>query len=266
MLHLSRREYKAMFDHRLFADRKEAAAAFCRELHACCKRLRGIECDGEFRKTTKREITFLDTRDRTIALNKFVFRQRIDIESKVAEYTLKCRSPDRYVAAGARVTAGKGLKPKAKFEEDIGAPFDVRFSSSNSVRGPSETPESLADASRIFPVLGELERDGERCPASVHVLPVNAQYIFERVLSGPVLRFYKTEAEVALILWQDGPRGRPLVAEFSFRYGHHSEEYCSKAADRALAVFGEIQRMDWCLANSITKTAFAYSACTKHSA
>jgi hypothetical protein len=34
MLAISRREYKVMLDHRLFAERKPAAASFCRELHA----------------------------------------------------------------------------------------------------------------------------------------------------------------------------------------------------------------------------------------
>jgi hypothetical protein len=49
---------------------------------------------GEFTKTKKREIVFLDTEDETIALNGLVFRQRHDVENGTTEYTLKCRSPD----------------------------------------------------------------------------------------------------------------------------------------------------------------------------
>lgn len=60
MLPVSSREYKVMLDHSPFAERKGAAAAFCQDLRSCCKRLKGIECDGEFRKTDKREIAFLD--------------------------------------------------------------------------------------------------------------------------------------------------------------------------------------------------------------
>ena len=108
MLPVISREYKVMLDHRMFADRKTAAANLCRELHACAKRLKGIECDGEFEKTKKREIVFLDTADETINLNRFVFRQRKDLEKDITEYTLKCRSPDRYVAAGADVGPPSG--------------------------------------------------------------------------------------------------------------------------------------------------------------
>ncbi|HUE74787.1 MAG TPA: di-heme-cytochrome C peroxidase [Pirellulaceae bacterium] len=77
---ISRREYKVMLDHRHFLDRKDAAASFCRDLHSLTKRLRKVECDGEFDGTDKREIVFLDTIDETIHLNGFVFRQRTDVD------------------------------------------------------------------------------------------------------------------------------------------------------------------------------------------
>lgn len=260
MLRVSRREYKVMLDHRLFTDRKPAAEAFCRELHSCARRLKGVECDGEFKKTKKRVITFLDTRDHTINLNRLVFRQRTDAESDEVEYTLKCRSPDRYVAAGADVSAAKSLKNTRKFEEDIGSPFVVRFSHSSTTEGPKKCPVSLKDAARLFPVLGELQRDGQRCPDGLELFPVNALNPFERVLTGPVLKFHKTEAEIALILWSDGPDGRPIVAEFSFRYGQDGEEYSSKVARKAMEWFEEVQRMDWYMPGVRTKTAHVYNA------
>lgn len=83
---------------------------------------------------------------------------------------------------------------------------------------------------------------------------------FERVLEGPVLRFNKTTAEIALILWSDGAEGRPLVAEFSFRYGHDDEDYPPKVARKAMELFDEIQRLDWCLPGGRTKTQYAYRA------
>lgn len=61
MLPISRREYKVMLDHRLFVDRKESAASFCRDLSSLAKRLRKVGCDSEFDGTDKREIVFLDT-------------------------------------------------------------------------------------------------------------------------------------------------------------------------------------------------------------
>lgn len=81
---------------------------------------------------------------------------------------------------------------------------------------------------------------------------------FERVLQGPVLVFDKTEAEVALILWSDGDKGRSLVAEFSFRYKHKEEDFEPRAAGLAMEFFDELQRMDWCAPDGKTKTQFAY--------
>ena len=258
MLAISRREYKVMLDDRLFVDRKEAAASFCRDLHSLAKRLRKVECDGEFDGSDKREIVFLDTIDETIHLNGFVFRQRTDVEVGKTEYTLKCRSPDRYVAAAAEVSAGKGFKGDEKFEEDIGAPFVSRYSHSNTVENQDKEPETVKEAARLFPSLAKLRRDGDECPDRLELRPVNAMRAFERVLRGPMLVFDKTEAEVALILWSDGAKGRPLVAEFSFRYKHKEEDFDAKAARLAMEFFKELQRMDWCLPEGRTKTQFAY--------
>ena len=247
-----------MLDHRQFVDRKEAAAFFCRDLHALAKRLRKIEYAGELDGTDKWEIVFLDAIDETTHLNGFVFRQRTDVEAGKTEYTLECRSPNRFAAAAADVSAGKGLKGDGKFEEDIGAPFVSRFSHSNTVETPDKEPETLKEAARLFPALGRLKRDGEDCPDGVELRPVNLLKAFERVLRGPILVFDKTKAEVALILWSDGAKGRPLVAEFSFRYKHKEEDFDPRAARLAMVFFEELQRMDWCLPKGKTNTQFAY--------
>ena len=258
MRKISSREYKVMLDHRLFVERKVAAERFCAELHACAKRFKSVECDKQFTKTKKREIVFLDTRDETIHLNRFVFRQRHDVEKNTAEYTLKCRSPDRYVAASANVASAKGIAPDEKFEEDVGAPFVCRFSHSNTVEGSNKAPKTLGQAARLFPALGKLKRDGENCSDQLDLRPVNAMKAFERVLSGPILVFQETKAEVALILWSDGEDGRPLVAEFSFRYASKGEDFSPKAARLAMEFFEDLQRLDWCLPEGQTKTQFTY--------
>lgn len=259
MLEVTRREYKVMLDQRMFEDRKRAAASLGEDLHSLARRLKSVECDGEFDNTKKRQITFLDTRDNTIALNRFVLRQRVDLEKSRTEYTLKCRSPDRYVAAGANVEGAEGLEQETKFEEDIGAPFVTRFSHSSTVIGPADPPERLRDAAKLFPALGDLKRDGEPCADEIRLWPVNATSVYERVLAGPTLKFGKTEAEIALILWSDGPQGRPLVAEFSFRYEHDKERFSAKTATAAMNFFGELQRLDWCSTTARTKTQFVYA-------
>lgn len=258
ILQVESREYKVMLNHRLFVDRKPAAEALCDELHVLASRIKGVTLSGEFKSTDKRIITLLDTIDETIRLNRLVFRQRLDLESGVTEYTLKCRSPDRYIAAGASLEQGKGFKKDSKFEEDIASPFVVRFSQSNTIEGPPEAPQLLQDAAKLFPQLGKLERDGKRCPGDLELRPVNALQAYERVLRGPELDFEGTRATIALILWSGGKDGRPLVAEFSFRYKDKQEEFPRKTALAAMDFYEELQLLDWCLPDARTKTQFAY--------
>jgi len=258
MLRITRREYKVMLEHRLFINRKPAARELSHELHAIARRLKGVACDGQFDKNKKRDITFLDTRDLTIQLNGLLLRQRVNLNKAGTEYTLKCRSADRYLAAGADLRAGKRYQSYVKFEEDIGAPFVCRFSHSNTIVGPDRTPRTLADAARLFPALGQLERDGEDCSGQLALRPVSLQRVYERVLTGPVLRFGKAKAEVALIIWSEGQRGRPLVAEFSFRYEDEKEKFPRPVAQRALDFFRELQRLDYCLPQGRTKTQWMY--------
>jgi hypothetical protein len=162
------------------------------------------------------------------------------------------------VAAGAALNAGKRLEGEEKFEEDIASPFLARFSQSNTVVGPAKAPQSLLDAAKLFPQLGRLERDGQPCPSNLELRAVNSMQAYERVLRGPQLKFDGTEASVALILWSDGKDGRPLVAEFSFRYKQKNEAFQTKTSLLAMEFFEELQLLDWCLPDARTKTQFAY--------
>src|SRR5690348_4136281 len=103
MLPLRSREYKVVLDHRQFADRDQATRALWAEVQATGMRIE-VDTAGEFSKTKRRWIEFLDTEDGAIAANGLVLRRRIEAEEGESEYTLKCRSPDRYVAAGIDVT------------------------------------------------------------------------------------------------------------------------------------------------------------------
>ncbi|MEX0679507.1 MAG: hypothetical protein WD063_20710 [Pirellulales bacterium] len=252
------REYKVMLDHRLFQKRKARARELWRELGRMVRRLDDVKLSGKFNDTKKREIVFLDTPDGTIHLNGLVFRRRADLERDKTEYTLKCRSPDRYVATGANVRSADGDDSGEKLEEDISAPFASRFSHSNTVAGPRKPPDDLKAAAKLFPALVRLEREGRRCSEQLALEPVNSLAVYERVLTGPAFSFRRTEAELALILWSDGPDGRPLVGELSFRYGNDKENFSAKTARVAMSCFAEIQRLDWCLPEGTTKTQFAY--------
>lgn len=253
------REYKIMMDHRLFADRKPAIDSFLAELKSLAEQV-GTGYGSAELKTRKREIVFMDTQDSTILLNGLVLRRRTDMESGQVEYTLKYRSPDRYLAAAARIEPADSKKGRIKLEEDIGSPFRIQFSHSGTVAGPKSVPSTLKDAAEIFPGLAELQRDGEPCPASTRLYAVNAMTMFERVVKGPTLEFGSTKAEVALILWSNGESGRPQVAEFSFRYEDLDENYQEASVRKAKQLFEALQRLDWFMPEGKTKTQFAYHA------
>jgi len=53
-----------------------------------------------------RIIKFHDTREHRLRNNRYVFRERIDMESGHREVTLKCRHVDRYIVQDRDMTCG----------------------------------------------------------------------------------------------------------------------------------------------------------------
>jgi len=189
MRKITSREYKVMLAHGAFADRKSAVESFWSELRDFARSLR-IDAHGKFTSPERREIVFLDTPDFTLRRNGVILRRRVE-EAKPGnvQYTLKCRSEDRYIAEGMDLRATRGLTNDEKFEEDIAAPFLSRFAHSNTVTFAADDdpgrPNDLREAGKVFPVLAELERDGARCPAGTPLEPVNNVKAYERVYKGP---------------------------------------------------------------------------------
>jgi hypothetical protein len=274
---LTSREYKVMLDHLRFTEPQKAVSAFWTELKRQAETI-GVEAKGALTDLQRRTISFLDTPDHSFRQNEFVLRRRkADGE---LQYTLKCRSPDRYIAAGAPIEASKsinaqkGVKPKQKLEEDIVPPFISRFSHSNTLTfapgvTPSfgEIPETVEDCAAIFPVFETLIVNGRKLSGKTSVNPVNGLEAYERVFEGGTLHFHakddleeSVKASVALILWSLGAQGRPLVAEFSFKYKDKDEDqhFNRNMAVEAKRCFERIQTMDWILRDGRTKTAYAY--------
>jgi hypothetical protein len=80
----------------------------------------------------------------------------------------------------------------------------------------------ISAAGRLFPVVLAVQHDGLPCAPNIVLPPVNGLKVFERVFTGPVLRFPKghdrrssTTGTVALFLWSKGKKGRILT---SFRF------------------------------------------------
>jgi hypothetical protein len=253
------REYKVMMNHQAFAKRKAALKQLWRDLKLVGKRCR-IKTDGQFDTADKRTIQFIDTSDFTFRNSLLIFRRRQDANNGEAEFTLKCRTEDRYIAEGADLQPAEGLKGKRKLEEDIAAPFRSRFSRSTTVKaGDIERPATISAAQQLFPVLGKLRANGLPCEGETPVVVVGQFTAFERVAKGPVLELGAgVVATVAAILWSNSWKERTIAAELSFRYGNDDEEYPPEAAEAAFRLFEAVQTLDWCLPEGATKTQFAY--------
>ncbi|MCI0682000.1 MAG: hypothetical protein L0Y71_07850 [Gemmataceae bacterium] len=268
---INSREYKFMLRAGPFVEPADGLKNLWDEVGALAESL-GLRAKGEFdaKAPKERTITFFDTPDHTLRLNGFVLRKRVKQGNGKVEYTLKCRSPDRYLAAGAELAAAGGFKEDRKFEEDVGTPFVSRFSHSNTIdfkdedKAPfSGAPRRLKDAARLFPALGRLRRDAAIVPGDTPLAAVNGIEAYERVYQGPSLIFGKdsrrsVDASVVVILWTHGKKGRLWAAEFSFRYENGDEDFPAHAAGAAKGYFEALQAADWADRHSQTKTQLIY--------
>ena len=268
---LGSREYKVMLDHEPFVDRPAALGALREDIKVVAAAVGGMSTTGGFDEERRRTVVFLDTPEHDLRRGGFVLRSRMAGEK--AEYTLKCRSEDRYFAAGADLRTVKGFKPDEKLEEDIAPPFHCRYSHSNTVRPPKkgglrrgEPPRTLGEAAAFFPVLGAVH-DERGIPMEAPLGVVNGITAFERVYTGTSLGFDGSgpdgddgegAASVALILWTDGEAGRPLVAEFSFRLEDKKERFPRRLSRSARSFFEGVQGLEQARRDGTTKTSFLY--------
>jgi hypothetical protein len=273
-MRVTSREYKVIVDGSLFADVNAGLSDILDDLGALGRSV-GVEVAGKFddKDPNERSILFLDTPDYTLHENGLLLRQRVKTKSGKTEYTLKCRTEDRYIATGKDLSAIAGLKPDSKFEEDIGVPFVSRFSHSTTVEldedndlAGQKLPKTLLSAgSKLFPGIRAVNHDGLPCPPETALAPVNSLQVFERFFKGPEVRFPKgrnhrstTASSVALILWSKGKKGRLLTAEFSFRYQDDNEAFSPEVASAAKRFFEGLQRLDWARPEASTKTQYMY--------
>lgn len=255
------REYKLMLHSVPFTDIKQGLAWLWQDIQELCDFLK-IPTEGEFDADDPKErrIAFYDSQDLTIRQNGLLLRRRSRKDSDKAEYTLKLRSPDRYLAGDPTLARGSTLK----FEEDIAAPFVSRFSQSLSADAQADPPADLGAASRIFPALAGITNDGAVCSPKTPLYIVNGIEAYERVYKKPLVRFdaarpaQSKKATVALILWSKGKKGRVWAAELSFRYADQGE-VAPEVARNARDLFSALQRSDLAAASgAMTKTQLIY--------
>src|SRR5262249_22216425 len=100
-MRVTSREYKVILDSSLFADMDAALRVILDEVRDLARAV-GLMVSEKFdtKDPNERTILFLDTSDYTLRENGLLLRQRVKQKSGKTEYTLKCRTEDRYIAAG----------------------------------------------------------------------------------------------------------------------------------------------------------------------
>ena len=94
-----------------------------------------IPTEGSFDEVkAHRRIRFFDTAEGGLNGQRYIFRERIDVESDEREVTLKYRHADRYVAQDRDMDAQDEGDAESKFEEDVKPPFVSVFSYSTTVK------------------------------------------------------------------------------------------------------------------------------------
>lgn len=254
------REYKLMLRPDWFLERCQAVDSFLGEIKSLARRSTvKVKVSGDFVVSKKRESRFFDTENFTLRRSGWVLRRRDNRRRPSEHLTLKCRLADRYIAQGVDLAHNQKYEDKEDFEEGITAGFHSRHSRSVTL---SETPDKLSrrsafkDAKGLFEVLGELRHDERSCSPKTKLYVVNGLVAYERVYEGADIQLCGRRATVALIIWTDRWQGRPLVAEFSFRYKCKKHRYCTNVAAAANELFGRIERLDWTAADSPSKTQY----------
>src|SRR5215510_10752220 len=179
-MRVTSREYKVIVDGSLFTDVVAALNEILDDVGDLAGEVGlGVTEKFDAKDPNERTILFLDTPDYTLRENGLLLRQRVKQKSGKTEYTLKCRTEDRYIAAGKDLNTTAGLKPESKYEEDIGIPFVSRFSHSTTVGLDDDDelagenfPVTLSAAGRLFSTVLAVRHDGRPCPPETPLAPV----------------------------------------------------------------------------------------------
>jgi hypothetical protein len=222
-----------------------------------------VDTQGSFdRVKAHRRIRFFDTSDNGLNRQRYIFRERVDVDSGEREVTLKYRHPDRYVAQDRDMDSSIDKDTKTKFEEDIKPPFVSVFSYSTTAPIGRDAAFGLVDhVVELFPGCSDHLR-GIRSGDPIAI--VGEFTARELVLEGGSLLLGKrdAEAECAMVIWHDDddPATPPVCAEFSFKYGGEDEDYRGSVARDAHDVLSLLHTdlPDWAHSEPKTKTAFVY--------
>jgi hypothetical protein len=189
-MRVTSREYKVIVDGSLFADVDAALSDILDDVGDLAGSVGlGVADKFDAKDPNERTILFLDTPDYTLRENGLLLRQRVKRKNGKTEYTLKCRTEDRYIAAGKDLSPAPGLKHSSKLEEDVGVPFVSRFSHSTTVELDNDDeladenfPATLSAADGLFPAVLAVNHDGMQCAPETALAPVNGLKVLNAFL------------------------------------------------------------------------------------
>ncbi len=261
------REYKVILNKEQFVGSQDDLVERSKNFWSAFKNsIQNIVFDtsGNLKKIEKKRILrFYDSMDRRLRENNYVFRERVDLRTGQREVTLKFRHPDRYISQARDMAAGVE-NGKTKFEEDIKFPFVKLYSfSTKQPISDGKSLNKLNDPGKLYPDLKTRLRSYEENEPIDIVGKFTAREVVVSGADFQIRKNPKVDAECALIAWYEemGEEDRPLVVEFSFRYGNEREEYDGEAAQRAYDVFCTLKDRlaEWVDLAGPTKTEYVYS-------
>ena len=263
------REYKAMLKASRFAGDEprlmETAGRFWRAAGEAFASV-VVDVGGNLSDIqAHRLIRFYDTPKQELNASGYIFRERVELDGKRREVTLKFRHPDRYVAQDRDMRAAEGDDVRTKFEEDIKPSFQSLYSHSTTQRiDTGKVLDAVKDVSRFYP---GLKQDLPGLAKDTPIEVVDKFTARELVIGGAGMQLGKSRriaAECVLVVWYDHAKPSnaetPVVVEFSFKYGDGGEDYSGGSVRRAYDAFNLLQQAlpDWVDQASKTKTAFVY--------
>jgi hypothetical protein len=261
------REYKVMLKPERFGGTEDEARLavddFWQEVGQLLAEL-DIPTEGSFDEVkAHRRIRFLDTVEGGLQGRRYIFRERIDVETEERQVTLKYRHVDRYVAQDRDLDARHRDDGESKFEEDVKPPFVSVFSYSTTVS--VDTDRDFAQVEKVVDLFPGLADELEDVDSSDELTVVSDFCARELVLVGGAVLLGKRdiEAECAMVIWHhdDDPGTPPVCVEFSFKYENEDEDYRGSVARDAhdvLQVLGT-RLTGWVHPEPVTKSAFVYS-------
>lgn len=285
-IELDSREYKlmlkpAMFDGREPADVVRSFAS--NQLRpVVAKQVGGnaaMELVGKpFKLDEQRLVRFFDTPTCLLDQQRLVLRARSDIDNPgSAELTLKYRSPDLFVTAGAPLRAVGG-EVETKLEEDIG-PLAAVFSpktrgKSGSMRSQFSLSSSRSLAAGSLPLtLGglldlypDLDRPLHAAPGSSNRdEPLVASPDYREIVydSAKIDLTEGHKTKFSITVWYQGAdnREQPALAEISFKYDVEDGSVPRDLALVGMNLFLAMQDLDGVDSRPITKSRLVATSC-----